>query len=307
MPNLVSLFLAATLAALAALAVPAQARGSDSCKWRSPGHDPFVGDVPGAVDHYTDIPARTRERLKARMRQFAYDDIVSIRRDAIEGNYRYEPALLDMHFGKRRICGKVTRKTWRADHEERGLAYCEDGQCIVVPLICRNVSRIIRRPAVTARGAPGAPAEPLAFDPPAAGPAVVPAPPASDTPTARTLQAPPTASRMPPAADLPPASTPLPPNPTLPPADMQPPDSPPLATPPVLPPEVPPVVIPPPELPPPVPEPQPPEPNWPAPAIPPLPPAPPVPEPATLLLWATGLAALAAWQRRRRTAVGTDA
>lgn len=291
MSKLISLFLAA---ALAGLTVTAQARGSASCEWKTPAGDPFVGDVPGAVDSYTDIPVRTRERLKVRMKAFAYDDIVSIRRDAIEGNYRYEPALLDMHFGQRRICGKVTRNSWHPDHVERALAYCEDGQCIVVPLICRNVSRIIRRPAVQTGGAP---AEPLAFEPPAAGPAMRPVVPPADNPTAHTLQAPPTASRMPPAADLPPGSTPLQPNPLPPAADVPAPDSPPLPPPP----ELPPVVTPPPEQqqPPPIPEPPPPQPNWPMPGIPPLPPAPPVPEPATVLLWAAGLAALAAWQRRR--------
>jgi hypothetical protein len=149
------------------LTVPAiAAKPRQTCEWQSPGRDPFMGEVPAAVDHYTDIPPATRTRLKVRMAKFAYDDIVAIRRDAIEGNFGYAPTLLDMHFGKGGMCGEVTRKTWRADHEERGLVYCEDGQCIVVPLVCRNVSRIIRQPSAT--GAGESP-EPLVFDPPGAG------------------------------------------------------------------------------------------------------------------------------------------
>ncbi|RZJ07313.1 MAG: hypothetical protein EOP39_16740, partial [Rubrivivax sp.] len=125
-----------TAAVLAGVIPPAVAAPNPAhCEWRSPAADPFTGDVPAAVDDYTDIPAATRTRLKARMTRFAYDDIVTIRRDSIEGKFRYEPALLDMHFGKRRLCGEVTRKTWLADHEERGLAYCEDGHCVVVPLV----------------------------------------------------------------------------------------------------------------------------------------------------------------------------
>jgi hypothetical protein len=249
------------LAALAcsALAAPAAAAvGRGSCEWRAPANDPYVGDVPGAVDRYTDIPAATRARLKARMEQTAYDDIVTIRRDAIEGNHRYEPVLLDMHFGKGRLCGQVTRKSWKADHEERGLAYCEDGHCIVVPLICRNVSRIIRQPrTATLQSGPGVQAQPLIFDPPAAGlPA---APPAEAEPGADPLALPPPVNTTVPV--IPPAQ---PPAQGLPPAPGEP------AGPPV----------------------------WPAPAMPPLPPAaPPVPEPATAWLWAAGLAAWAICRR----------
>lgn len=299
-----SFFLAAALCGLATQA-PA-ASGSGICEWRAPAQDPFAGDVPDAVDDYTDIPAPNRARLKARMKAFAYDDIVSIRRSTIEGNFRYEPALLDMHFGTRRICGKVTRNSWHPDHEQRALAYCEDGHCVAVPLICRNVSRIVRKSAVTARGVPaaaGGPADPLIFDPPAAGLPPVPAAVDEAGPTAHPLLAPPrTAARMPPATDLPLASTPLQP---LPPAAETPVAGvPPWPASPAPPAEVPPVVATPPappELPslPPGADPTP-APALPTPGIPPLPPAPAVPEPATALLWAVGLAAGALWVHRRR-------
>lgn len=275
----------------------------DSCEWRAPAGDPFRGDVPGAVDDYGGIPARTRARLKARMQKFDYDDIVSIRRDAIEGRYRYGPELLDMHFGQRRICGKVTRQSWQPEHEERGLAYCEDAHCVVVPLVCRNVSRIIRQPAIALMGGPAgaAPAHPpLSFDPPAAG--LPPGPtPQDGGPNSHPLLAP-----APGGTGLPLAPPPPAPLPTLPPAAEAPPPAtaaPPQAPTPAPPPDIPPVVTSPPTAPQPLPPQEPPAPPMPPlPGMPPLPPAPAVAEPAPLLLWGLGLLAGVAWSRRRRQA-----
>jgi hypothetical protein len=255
---------------LAGLASAATAAGGPArCEWRAPARDPFRGDVPGAVDDYTDIPASTRQKLKARMARFAYDDIVTIRRDSIEGNQRYEPALLDMHFGNRRICAEVTRQSWRPDHEERGMAYCEDGHCIVVPLVCRNVSRIRRQPPQVMSGAPssGQPTHPLTFDAPAAGLQALPPSPENGVSPPRTPLAALPVAPKPSASPAPP--TPVPP---LPPAA----DSPAPPAPPLIEPEPSPAPLPLPGMPP----------------LLPLPPTPAVPEPATCLLWGLGLLAL---------------
>ena len=107
-----------------------------------------------AVDRYTDIPASVRDRLKARMASRAYDEVVSIRRDAIVGRAHYGAAIKDMHFAGGRVCTRVDRAAWAADAQERGLVYCESGECILVPTVCRNVSRIERRaPAVAGAAA----------------------------------------------------------------------------------------------------------------------------------------------------------
>jgi len=266
-PYLLLRRIAAVAVALLISAGAAAAAPPRSCEWKEPGHDPYMGDVPAAVDRYADIPPATRDRLKARMQRHAYDDIVTIRRDSIVGNFGYEPELRDMHFGTGRLCGQVTRQTWQPEREERGLVYCEDGHCIVVPLICRNVSRILRKPAAaTPQGpAPGAGDGPLVFDPPGAGmPPADPAtpPPAELEPLPRTPLALPPASPFEPGTPLPPLlSPPAPGGPDLP-----------LPAPPLLP------LLP---------------------LLPPLAPPPAVPEPATLLLWAAGLAVLAAAKRRR--------
>ena len=151
-----TLAFALALALVAALATPAVARTSaatapagatfDTCSWDRPGVDPFMGDVIAAVDRYQDIAPDVRARLKARMVKREYDDVVSIRRDSITGNAkaRYGSTIRDMHFGNAKVCHSVSRAAWSAQMQERGLVYCESGQCILVPTICRNVSRIAR-------------------------------------------------------------------------------------------------------------------------------------------------------------------
>ncbi|MFT7722286.1 MAG: MHFG family PEP-CTERM protein [Roseateles sp.] len=156
------------------------------CNWDRPGVNPFMGDVVAAVDRYQDIPAATREKLKARMKARSYDDIAVIARDGIQGQGKaqYAPEITDMHFGPGAVCRTVTRAKWSAQMQERGLVYCEDGQCILVPTVCRNVSRIRRQEAPAAAAAPAAgggstaaaPAEPLEFEAPGAGPMAAAAP-----------------------------------------------------------------------------------------------------------------------------------
>ncbi len=127
-----------------------------TCSWNSPGTNPYRGELAVAVDHYTDIPAPTREALKARIAVQRYDDIAVIGRNHITGTWRYSPELRDMHFGQGRLCRSVTRQRWAAQAEERGLVYCEGSHCVIVPTVCRNVSRVTRKAAVTAQPGAGA-------------------------------------------------------------------------------------------------------------------------------------------------------
>ncbi|MFG6412339.1 MHFG family PEP-CTERM protein [Roseateles sp. DC23W] len=157
------------------------------CSWDRPGANPFMGDVVAAVDRYQDIPAATREKLKARMKARQYDDMAVIERDSIRGQAQYEPEIRDMHFGPGAVCTTVTRSKWTTKTQERGLVYCEDGQCILVPTVCRNVSRIrrVEKPAAVAPASAGnvasatregAETAPLEFEAPGAGPMAAAAP-----------------------------------------------------------------------------------------------------------------------------------
>jgi hypothetical protein len=131
-----------------------------------------MGDVVQAIDRYQDIPAEQRARLKARMTQRQYDDVVDIRRDSIAGESEYDPTIRDMHFGNRTVCRSVTRATWAASMQERGLVYCDGGECILVPTVCRNVSRITRlgpgHAGVPGDGVPGGPGDVIGVVPPPA-------------------------------------------------------------------------------------------------------------------------------------------
>jgi MYXO-CTERM domain-containing protein len=174
-----------SFALIAALAVSGPVL--PQCSWDRPGANPFTGDVIAAVDRYQDIPVAAREALKARMAARRYDEIATITRDDIVGAYRYE-GLRDMHFGGGTVCRSVTRERWQPKVQERGLVYCEQEHCIIVPTVCRNVSRITRVPAQKAAaadsvgppealpgerlqvaGIPKAPTEELQFESPAAG------------------------------------------------------------------------------------------------------------------------------------------
>ncbi|MFN9505495.1 MAG: MHFG family PEP-CTERM protein [Rubrivivax sp.] len=124
-----------------AVSVPVQA----ACSWDRPGVNPFVGDVVAAVDRYRDIPADVRATLKARIAQRQFDELATIKRDSIVGAYRYDN-LRDMHFGKGTVCRTVTRDRWTDKTQERGLVYCEQDHCLIVPTVCRNVSRVDRVP-----------------------------------------------------------------------------------------------------------------------------------------------------------------
>jgi hypothetical protein len=167
---------------LATLALAASAGTTlPQCSWDRPGANPFMGDVVAAVDRYVDIPAATRAKLKARMQAHQYDDVAVIERDGIRGGAQYAPEIRDMHFGPGAVCTTVTRAKWTPKTQERGLVYCEDGQCILVPTVCRNVSRIRRldKPAAVAPSQAanvasstreGEDTTPLEFEAPGAGP-----------------------------------------------------------------------------------------------------------------------------------------
>ena len=132
------------MSVLLAAALSASSATLPSCSWDRPGAFPFSGDVVAAVDRYTDIPAPVRAALKRRLEQRQYDEIAVIGRDSITGKARYRPEIRDMHFASGTVCRTVTRSRWAANAQERGLVYCEAEHCLIVPTVCRNVSRVTR-------------------------------------------------------------------------------------------------------------------------------------------------------------------
>ncbi len=164
-------------------AAPAANATLASCSWDRPGKNPYMGELPSAVDRYTDLSSDVRTKLKDRIAKQQYDDVVDIKRDTIigQGKFTYASQIRDMHFGdKGRVCNTVTRTRWKASTTERGYVYCESGQCVMVPTVCRNVSRVVQNkaPAVAADKA-AAPAPVAAAAPDNGGPTAAKAAPAA--------------------------------------------------------------------------------------------------------------------------------
>jgi hypothetical protein len=154
-------------------AVIATSAPNNACSWEHPGANPYRGDPAAAVADFG-LPASTRSAIQAKMRAHKFDAVVTIGRERIGGvglEAEYED-LRDMHSGHGKVChGPVDRSKWKPLQTERGLVYCADGECIIVPTVCNNVSRVTRKPDA-------APETPLVVDnssidiSPAAGPAV---------------------------------------------------------------------------------------------------------------------------------------
>lgn len=145
------------MSTLFAITLAAAATVQPSCSWDRPGANPYTGKTDAAIDRYTDIPERTRVKLKHRITYGNPDETVNITRDAITGKYVYDAEIRDMHFGAASVCHTVTRSKWAASRNEPGAVYCVDQHCILVPKICGNVSRIVRpRPAVAQLPPPAA-------------------------------------------------------------------------------------------------------------------------------------------------------
>lgn len=129
-----------TIVAMALAASPQP----DACSWARPGVNRYRGDPVAALSDYAFDDA-TRTKLRAMMAARQFTDIAVITRDDIAGKERYGN-LRDMHSGHGQVCrGPVDRSAWTAQHEERGLVYCVDDACVIVPTVCNNVSLVTRR------------------------------------------------------------------------------------------------------------------------------------------------------------------
>ncbi len=160
-----------------------------NCSWAHPGANPYRGDPVRVLADF-DLPEATRKKLRAAMKSPRTTDIVTITRDDIVGEHGYAD-LREMHSGGGRVChGAVDRSGWSATRRERGLVYCADDTCVIVPTICNNVSLVTRRPERQAEADEG----PIDIAP-AAGPPTAP----TDTPASVPTDAmPPGAFVLPP-------------------------------------------------------------------------------------------------------------
>jgi hypothetical protein len=96
--------------------------------------------VAQAIHNYQDIPLATRNKLIEKVNKKNYDEIVTISSEGVPGYSN----LRDMHFGTKELCRTVIIPDW-GSKQERGLVFCADNECIIIPTVCRNVSRINKR------------------------------------------------------------------------------------------------------------------------------------------------------------------
>jgi hypothetical protein len=115
---------------------------TDVCSWDHPGSDRYTGNIPAAIAAYG-FPVATQQALVAAFEARQFDDRVIITRDEIRGRKVYDPEIRAMHFGSRGIvCRTTTRARWPADHVERALVFCAQGECLAWPSVCGNLFRI---------------------------------------------------------------------------------------------------------------------------------------------------------------------
>ena len=115
------------------------------CSWAHPGANPYRGDPVHALADF-DLPEATRAKLRTLMAEHRYTDVATITRDDIVGASGYTD-LREMHSGRGQVCrGSVDRSAWSPARRERGLVYCADDACVIVPTICNNVSLVSRKP-----------------------------------------------------------------------------------------------------------------------------------------------------------------
>lgn len=127
------------LAALLFLCAPAMA--VQVCSWDQPGHNPFVGDRQAAIMSYVHIPFADRLRLAWQVRFGSPSDTVSIGANGITGHPSYTYSdINDMHFGRGSRCESISRAGWPLGHTEPAKAYRRGNWCVIIPVVCGNVS-----------------------------------------------------------------------------------------------------------------------------------------------------------------------
>lgn len=121
----------------------------DLCTWDQPGADPYTGTPAVAISQMHSIPEPVRLALIERVKKFdSYEDVVyadtSSIWSAIGKPTSYSPYIYYMSSGKNKMCAIVTR-SWKPEHLESGVVYCEQSTCIVHWSVCNNWSMISKQ------------------------------------------------------------------------------------------------------------------------------------------------------------------
>jgi len=130
---------------LAAAALIAGLQVDPVCVWNDRGTHRVTVPVSTLVDHYIDIPKATRDKLKQRIDRFQYDEMATIGKQGVGSDLWRYSGMTYMHFGTgKRVCGQVKTDHWVDGDIERGMVFCQDGHCLIVPTVCSNLARVER-------------------------------------------------------------------------------------------------------------------------------------------------------------------
>lgn len=115
------------------------------CLWNNPGANPYRGadiKIKEALARY-DFPQDVQNQLYNKIRSLDLTASIEIKNNSIEAFKGNAYNLRDMHFGKSELCrGPVIRNEWKPEHVEKALVYCVSENCVAVPTVCGNISRI---------------------------------------------------------------------------------------------------------------------------------------------------------------------
>lgn len=117
------------------------------CEWSNPGGDKYMLPLAAAVGKLTYIPEPTRNLLKQRLdsnkKHLEADDHILMTSSSVTGTLGTW-AISNMNGGNGKVCwGPVTTKTWKPEHSERALIFCENGWCLAYFSVCRNIASAI--------------------------------------------------------------------------------------------------------------------------------------------------------------------
>jgi len=120
------------------------------CSWNEPGAAPYRGGqqtIVRALSNYY-FEEDVIRQLVSKINRVDNDGIVTITKRGLISSTGEVFDLRDMHFGNRKkpCIGAVKRYAWKEDHKEEALIYCVGKDCVAIPIVCGNITRITYKP-----------------------------------------------------------------------------------------------------------------------------------------------------------------
>ena len=115
------------------------------CNWDTPGNAPYRAfgglHISKALDNYgfTDI---AKQVLLSKIVSMQNDATIFITKNDIISAFGTAANLRDMHFKNGMCAGTVSRNKWKDTDTQPALVYCHETDCVAIPVVCENISRV---------------------------------------------------------------------------------------------------------------------------------------------------------------------